>query len=446
MRSDGESFDVWHRRGVAATTIAFLAMAILGAAAALRPAATRDSVTYYKDVAPILQRSCQECHRPGEIGPMPLMTYDDARRSASRIAEALTVGKMPPWFADPGVNHFANDRTLPPDHVRTIMDWVDAGTPAGNPADAPPPQAFVDGWTIGKPDLVVELPHDFNVPAHGTIEYQFIVLPLGFVEDKWVQAFEIRPGNRAVVHHVTAVLRAPGSAWLTDVPPGVMRPKRGDNIDPTGLLMSSGSIGSYTPGQPPVQYRPGRAMHVKAGSDLVLELHYTTNGKPAKDRTKVGFIFAKERPVEMVRRFSIVNTRLEIPPGNPNYRVDAEAALRSDMKLIAIHPHMHLRGKAAEIRAVTPNGTATTLLKVSRYDPMWQLRYQLANELDLKFGARLEASWWFDNSRHRYNPDPRATVRWGDQNWEEMALVAFEAVVPLNTSARSSLVSRSSTR
>ena len=229
MRSGGESLETWHRRSVAAVTLMFLATAILGATAALRPAATRDSITYYKDVAPILQRSCQECHRPGEIGPMPLMTYDDARRAASRISEALTVGKMPPWFADPGINHFANDRTLPPDQVQTITAWIDGGTPAGNPKDAPPAPSFVEGWTIGRPDLVVELPKDYDVPAHGTLEYQYIVLPLGFTEDKWVQAVEVRPGSRAVVHHVTAMLREPGSSWLSDVPLGVMRPKRGDN-------------------------------------------------------------------------------------------------------------------------------------------------------------------------------------------------------------------------
>ncbi len=433
------------RRGVAAVTATVLATMILSATAALHPAATRDSITYYKDVAPILQRSCQECHRPGEIGPMPLMTFDDARRAASRIGEALAIGKMPPWFADPGVNHFTNDRTLPPDQVQTIMAWIDGGMPAGTPADAPPPRSFVDGWTIGQPDLVVELPNDFDVPAHGTLEYQYIVLPLGFTEDKWIQAVEVRPGNRAVVHHVTAMLREPGSSWLADLPFGVMRPKRGDNVDPTGLAMSNGSIGSYTPGQPPVQYRPGRAARAKAGSDLVLELHYTANGKPAKDRTKVGFIFAKEAPTEMVRRFSIINTRFEIPPGNPDYRVDAAVTVRSDMKLIAIQPHMHLRGKAAEIRLVSSNGSTTPLLK-AHYDPMWQLRYQLADELDLKSGARLEATWWFDNSRHRYNPDPRATVHWGDQTWEEMALVAFDAVVPMNTPSRTSLVNRSSAR
>ena len=225
-----------------------------------------------------------------------------------------------------------------------------------------------------------------------------------------------------------------------------MRPKRGDAVDPTGLSMSSGSLGAYTPGQPPVQYRPGRALLVKAGSDLVLEMHYTPNGKPAKDRTKVGFIFAREKPTEMVRRFTIVNTRFEIPPGNPNYRVDAEATLRTDMKLIALHAHMHLRGKAAEFRVVMPNGESRPLLKVSHYDPLWQLRYQLADELDLRFGTRIEASWWFDNSRHRLNPDPRAAVRWGDQQWEEMALAGFEAVVPINTPARGGLINRSSTR
>jgi Copper type II ascorbate-dependent monooxygenase, C-terminal domain len=416
--------------------------AAAGLFAAALPAAA-EPVTFYRDVLPILQNSCQECHRPGEVGPMPLMTYEQARKAAPRIGEALTIGKMPPWYADPGVVHFANDRTLSTDQIARMMAWIDSGAPAGNPKDAPPPRAFAEGWQIGTPDLVVELPNAYPVPAHGTLEYQFVVVPLHFTEDKWVQAFEVRPSNPAVVHHATAVVRGPGSAWLAEVPPGTFRPKRGDTVDPTGLSMSSGSLGAYTPGQPPVQYKPGRAMLVRAGSDLVLEMHYTPNGKAATDRTRVGFIFARERPAEMVRRFTLVNTRFEIPPGVASWRVDATTTIKTDMKLVALHAHMHLRGKAAEFRAVLPNGEAKPLLKISRYDPMWQLRYVLADELDLKFGTRIDASWWFDNSRHRYNPDPTATVRWGDQNWEEMALAGFEVVVPLGSQTRGGLISRS---
>jgi len=403
---------------------------------ALSGTCAAETVTFYRDVLPVLQRNCQECHRPGEIGPMPLLTYDDARRSGSRIGEALTLGKMPPWFADRGVNHFANDRTLSPQDSNTLLAWLDTGMAAGNPKDAPPPRAFTEGWSIGQPDRVVELPNPFKVPAHGTIEYQFVVLPLGFTEDKWVEAVEIRPGNRAVVHHVTAVLREADSKWLRDVPPGVMRPKRGESIESTGLQSSSGGIGSYTPGQPPTQFRPGRAMLIRAGSDLVLEIHYTTNGTPAEDRTRVGFIFARTPPTELVRRFSMVNTKLAIPPGDPSYGVASTSLLRSNLKLISIHPHMHLRGKSAEVTVALPDGSTRSLLKVSHYDPLWQLRYNLADEIELPYGTRIDVNWAFDNSRHRYNPDPSATVRWGDQTWEEMALMSFEAVVPKGTRGR----------
>jgi hypothetical protein len=418
----------WCRWGAA---IAAIATIVAGSA----PAAAQP-VTFYRDVAPILQRNCQECHRPGEIGPMPLLTYDDARRAASRISEMLTIGKMPPWFADPGVNRYANDRTLPPADAKTIMTWIDSGAPAGNPKDAPPPRAFVDGWAIGQPDFVIGLPQPFKVPAHGTIEYQFVVLPLGFTEDKWVQAVEIRPGNRAVVHHVRAMLREPGSKWLAEVPPGVMRPKRGESIEGTGLLSGNGSLGSYTPGQQPIQFRPGRAMLVPAGSDLVLEIHYTTNGKAAEDLTHVGFVFAKQRPTELVRRFAMANTRFAIPPGDANYQVAAAATLRSPVRLISIQPHMHLRGRSAEVTVAIPNGGARTVLRVSHYDPLWQLHYDLADELELPYGTRIDTKWGFDNSRHHYNPDPTATVRWGDQTWEEMALMSFDAVVPMGTSGR----------
>ena len=395
------------------------------------------AVTYHRDVAPILQRSCQECHRPGEVAPMSLLSYAHARESASRIQEVLLSGTMPPWFADPGVNRFSNDRRLSDAEVRTLLSWVDAGAPEGNPADAPPSRQFAEGWTIGQPDLILEMPKAFEVPAKGTLEYQFIVIPLGFSEDKWVQAFEIRPGNRSVVHHVTAVLRAPGSTWLTDAPVGEARPKRGGSTVATSLSMSSGAVGAYTPGQPAVHYPAGRAMLIPAGSDLVLELHYTANGKLSTDRTRVGFVFAKEPPAEQVRRFAIVNTTFVIPPGDPSFRVEAAATLRADVKLTALHPHMHLRGKASEFRVVTPEGETRTLLRVSRYDPAWQLRYHLAEELLLKKGTRLEVTSMFDNSAgNPINPDPAVPVRWGDQNWDEMALGAFEVVVPKSTAPR----------
>ena len=367
---------------------------------------------------------------------MSLLTYADARESASRIQEALLSGTMPPWFADPDVNRFSNDRRLSEAQVRTLLSWVDAGAPEGNPADAPPPRRFEEGWTIGKPELILEMPKPFDIPANGTLEYRYVIIPLGFTENRWVQAFEIRPGNRSVVHHVRAVLRPPGSQWLTDVPMGEARPKRGSNSAGTSA-MRHGSIASYTPGRAAMVYPPGRATLIPAGSDLVLEMHYTTNGKATTDQTRVGFIFAKEPPAEQVRRFAIVNTTFTIPPGDPSVRVEAAATLRADVKLIALHPHMHLRGKAAEFRMVTPEGERKTLLRVSRYDPMWQLQYHPAEELVLKEGTRLEATFTFDNSPgNSVNPDAAVPVRWGDQTWEEMALGAFEVVVPRGAGPR----------
>lgn len=404
------------------------------APAAPLPAPTGDlSVTYHRDVAPILQRSCQECHRPGEVAPMSLLTYADARASASRIQEVLSLGTMPPWFADAGVNRFANDRRLSDADARTVMSWVNAGAPEGNPADAPPPKTFEDGWTI-KPDLVAEMAKPFEVPAKGTLEYQYVVIPLNLSEHRWAQAVEIRPGDRSVVHHVRAMLRMPGNPWLTDVPIGDTRPKRGPNA---AGGMRLGSIASYSPGRGAVVYPPGRATLIPRGSDLVLELHYTTNGTARKDQTRVGIVFAKEPPAEQVRRFAIVNTTFTIPPGESDYRVEAAGTLTTDAKLIALFPHMHLRGKAAELRMVTPEGEKKTLLRVSGYDQMWQIRYELAEEQVLKKGTRLEATFTFDNSRRNpANPDATVPVRWGDQTWDEMALGAFEVVVPRGSGPR----------
>ena len=297
------------------------------------------------------------------------------------------------------MNRFSNDRRLSDAEARTLLSWVDAGAPEGNPRMRPRPE-FAEGWTIGQPELILEMPKAFEIPAKGTLEYQFMVIPLGFTEDRWVQAFEIRPGNRAVVHHVTAVLRLPGSTWMTDVPVGEVRPSAG-RVPWPPALDAGGAFGAYTPGRQAVHYPTGRATRDPAGSDLVLELHYTANGKSATDRTRVGFIFAKEPPAEQVRRFAIVNTTFVIPPGDPSFRVEAAATLRADVKLIALHPHMHLRGKASEFRVVTPEGETRTLLRVSRYDPAWQLRYHLAEELVLKKGTRLEGTFGFRQLRRQ---------------------------------------------
>jgi hypothetical protein len=395
-------------------------------------AATGQSVvTFTKDVAPILERNCQGCHRPGEAAPFSLLTYEQARPWAKAMKEAVRLKKMPPWFADPQYGTFSNDRSMAQKDVDTIAAWADAGAPPGDLKDLPPPVNFVEGWSIPKPDVVFELPQAFQIPASGTIEYQKIIVPTGFTEDKWVQFAEARPDDRARIHHMIAYVREPGSPWLKDEKPGVFfvapKPKEGDSVD-TSALPSDFLVG-YAPGQPPEMLPPGQAKLIKAGSDLVLEIHYTTNGTAGTDRSKFGLVFARQSPKERVLTLSATNGKFKIPPGAANYKVDAEFELGTTVKLAGLHPHMHGRGKDFEYRVVYPTGETQTLLRVPRYNWHWQLWYNLAQPLVLPRGAKIECTAHFDNSANNPdNADPTKEVVWGDQSWDEMMVGFFNLV------------------
>lgn len=398
-------------------------------------AATPSSVTFHKDVLPILQNRCQECHREGEVGPFALMNYQQARPLAKSIKEAVLTKKMPPWFADPQFGHFSNDASLTKQEIETISAWVDGGAKEGNPTDAPKPREFFTGWLIGKPDVVLTFPKPIDVPAEGVVEYTYVVVPTGFTEDKWVQLAEARPGSRAVMHHVIAFIRPPGSRWMMDAEPGVpFIPKKGRNAQdqiPPELLVG------YAPGLPPTECKPGQAKLVKAGSDLVLQLHYTPNGKATTDQTKIGLTFAKEEVQERVMTMNAMNVFLKIPPGDANYESKAQTTLKQDVKLVSLMPHMHYRGKDFLYTAVYPTGETQVLLNVPHYDFNWQLGYMEKEQMLLPKGTRIECIAHHDNSvNNKYNPDATKEVRWGDQTWEEMMIgwfdVAFDAKLDPN--------------
>jgi len=402
------------------------------AAGGLMGAVQPSAPTFYKDVLPVLQNRCQSCHRPGEAGPMSFTTYESTRPWAAAIREAIRTKKMPPWSADPAHGKFANDPTLTEAEIQTVTAWADAKAPAGNPKDAPAPVKWVEGWNIGEPDMVVSMPKQYEVPADGTIEYTRFIIPLNFTEDRWVSAAEVRPGNRTVVHHVIAYLRPPGSAWLKDAPIGepVVKIKKSDEGP-------RGSLAGYAPGVPQLPGTPGRALLVKAGSDVVLEMHYTTNGKPATDLTKVGVIFAKEPPKEAIRGFAAANPRFAIPPGAAAHEVKASWTVPSDGTLIKLTPHMHLRGKDFEYTATYPTGEKEVLLSVPHYDFNWQHTYVLATPKLLPKGTVIDCVAHFDNSpNNKFNPDPSKEVRWGDQSWEEMMIGFGTLVRPAEKTAR----------
>lgn len=393
------------------------------------------NVTFYRDVLPVLQRNCQGCHRPGEIAPMSFLDYKSVRPWAKAMKKAVLERKMPPWFADPRYGEFANDRTLPESDLKTLVAWVDAGAPAGNPKEAPAPVKWPAGWQIGKPDLEFEMPNAFDVPASGTIEYRYVVIPTGFTEDRWVQMTEVQPGNRAVVHHANAFLRPPGSTWMADAKPGVV-------FVPTDAESKSGIPGrdqyellaSYVPGLQPWRARPGAAKLVKAGSDIVLELHYVTNGTATTDKTSFGLIFYKGQPERRELTLTTANADFEIPAGDPNYEVKSQYPLGSDSELVGMMPHMHYRGKDFSYKIVYPSGESSMLLFVPHYDFHWQLYYALGKPVVMPKGTRIECTAHFDNSpANRDNPDPTKNVRWGQQTWDEMMIGWFDVTIPAKT-------------
>ncbi|HVO99906.1 MAG TPA: hypothetical protein VMT15_17660 [Bryobacteraceae bacterium] len=396
--------------------------------------------TFYKDVLPVLQDRCQSCHRQGEAGPMALLDYKATRPYAKAIKAAVLGRKMPPWPADPHYGVFENDRRLSDAEVSTITAWADGGAPEGNPKDAPKPVAWVEGWTIGNPDVVLPMPQAVDIPATGTIEYQYLVIPTGFTKDTWVTAAEVRPGNRAVVHHVIAFLRPPGSPWMADAKPGVPfvpgKEQRGARRQAAnGEDLPSELLVGYAPGMPADKSPAGAAKLVKAGSDIVLQLHYTSNGTATKDQTRIGLVLAKETPQFRQVTMNATQNKFAIPPGDPNYEVKSEITLRDDAELVNLMPHMHLRGKDFAYKAVYPTGESSILLSVPKYDFNWQLVYMFAKPVLLPKGTKIECTAHFDNSANNpANPDPTKVVKWGDQSWDEMMIGWFDVIIPATKS------------
>ena len=389
-------------------------------------------VTFNRDVLPILQKNCQGCHRPGEAAPVSFLTYSETRPWAKAIRESVRLRKMPPWFADPHVGKFSNDRSLSPSEIETLAKWADTGAAEGNPSDAPAPVKFVSGWNIGVPDMVIEMPKPYQVAAKGTIDYTYYVIPTGLTDDKWVQFAEVRPGNRKVVHHVIAFIREPGSKWMKDAVPGepfVPKKEAGESRNGGGGFGGQFLVG-YAPGTIPDILEPGQARLVKAGSDIVLQMHYTANGTEQVDQSKVGIIFAKEPPKQRVVTLAAMDTKFVIPAGADNYKVESQLTLQEDTTITGLLPHMHLRGKAFEYRVVYPTGETQELLRVPKYDFSWQLTYIPVKPIVLPKGSRIECTAWFDNSPNNpNNPDPKTEVRFGEQSWEEMMIGFFHTTL-----------------
>ena len=383
------------------------------------------TVTFANQVSRIFQKNCVECHRTGEVAPFVLDDYEEAVGWGDMIVETIDNGRMPPWHADPDHGSFSNQRGLSDSDKELVRQWVRDGAPLGDAADLPKKQTFTAGWNLPRaPDLVIEMrKKPFDIPADGTVDYQYFVVDPKFKEDKWVSAAEVVPGNRSVVHHSIVFIR----------------PRDGTDLPGIGWL------GAYVPGQTNLEFEPTRARFVPAGSKLVFQQHYTPNGTPQQDITKVGLIFADADQVthELQTNMAIDN-QFEIKPNDPAFKVTTR--LRSfprDGKLLSISPHMHFRGKsftATMVKRKNVDGEKSkfqTLLHVPQYDFNWQHIYQLNEPVSLSDVRTITAEIVFDNSAaNPFNPDPNKYVTWGDQTWEEMAIGFFDISVPRKPPAK----------
>ena len=369
----------------------------------------------YGDIQPILQQHCQECHRAGEIGPMPLGSYAQVRPWAKAIKEAVLSKKMPPWFADPHYGKFANDLSLSSKEIAALVAWVDSGASEGAKSSEVA-GTQTSGWRMSKPDVVFELPQPVAIPRSGTLNYMYFSVPTGFTEDRWVESVEVRPSNRAVVHHAIVLVQSYDSRW------------------------GGGFLAGYAPGAVPQRWKPGQARLIAAGSNLIFQMHYTPNGKRGLDRTQVGLVFSRGPVTQRIVADQATNHSFEIPPGDPNFKVQSASLIDEPALLVGLRPHMHVRGKSFEYRAVYPNGRSEILLRVPKYDFNWQPYYYLADPLLLPAGTRIECVAHFDNSANNAsNPDPKVPVHWGDQSWDEMMIGWFDLAVPVKQTSLVSL-------
>jgi len=397
------------------------ASAAPGCLLTLLPASELPAVpTYSRDVAPILRARCEACHRPGQVGPFALQSYEDARGRAKMIASVVEDGIMPPWNADARFDGvFVNERRIRPAEKEILLRWIAEGMPRGDPAEDPEPAKWPEGWSIATPDVVItpEIdmgdgkplpPEGYAVPREGVVEYQHFAVKTTYSEDRWIQALEVKPGAADVVHHVLVAIQE-GNRGIDE----------------------SSYLAVYVPGDTPSVYPKGYAKRLPKGATLVFQVHYTPNGKARRDRPSLAMVFAKELPAFEVVTDAVIDEEFTIPPGAANHEVRAEKKLAEDVGLVGLFPHMHKRGKDFRYVAHLPDGAERELL-FAHYDFGWQESYLLPDPMFLPAGTRIECVAHFDNSSgNPNNPDPSATVKWGPQTFEEMFIGYYDTVVPV---------------
>lgn len=359
----------------------------------------KQGLTFHRDIAPILHAKCAPCHHPDAAAPFPLIKFKDAFEHSAMMREVIQERRMPPWFADVRHGTFQNNRALTVEEIRVISQWIQAGCVEGDPAQSPIEPEYSNQWRIGKPDLIMRMPTVYRVPAKGPIKYQFFYTKVPFKKDMWIQKAEIRPGNRAAVHHLIVSWRFPGSTappeWITATIPG------GD----------------------PTIFPEGMARRIPAGAELVWQVHYNATGKPEEDQSEIGFVFSEVAPRKQVQLYGLYNNSFEIPPGANNFQVKAQLTTPRDLFILAFFPHMHGRGKDFEYRAEYPNGKTEVLLSLPQYDSNWQTTYRLKQPKRIPAGTVIRCVAHFDNSsKNPTNPNPKVPAIWGEQSWDEMMI------------------------
>jgi hypothetical protein len=384
-----------------------------------RSAVASSGVTYYEHISRLVQRHCIECHREGGVAPFSLETYDDLLAHAAMIQQVVERGVMPPWFAaadsQRATTPWRNDRSMATSEIEELVGWLEGDRTLGNPEDAPLPPLFAGDWTIGTPDLIVQLPQPVAIKAQGTMPYQFVTAETTLADDRWVQAYEIVPTDRSVVHHVIVNVHDSGLSRIRDLDEGV-----------------GGYWAAYVPGNTKQVYPPGFARKLKAGSKISFQIHYTPNGQATQDQLKMGLIFANEPPQFVVETFPIADRSLNIPPREEHHVETASRRISEEINVLAYMAHMHVRGKSFKYELEAPDGTRETLLDIPRYDFNWQLRYDYAEPRRIAAGSTIKVTAAFDNSANNpANPDPSKTVRWGPQTFDEMLIGYVETFRPI---------------
>lgn len=388
---------------------AALALPLMTPASAFADDATVESVTYARDIAPILNNNCVECHRPGQIGPMSLQNFQEVRPWAKSIRTTVQEKSMPPWFAsEADRGKFHEERGLTDEEINLITAWVEQGARMGNPADLPEPPVFAEnGWTIGEPDQVFTMTEPFLVKDEIVDYYHHTMIPANFDEDRWLKSIEIKPGNRSVVHHVLVFTMPPGA-------------------DPTNVESNMDLLAGYGPGTNADEFAPGYGKKIPAGQNLVFQVHYHKEAGPGTavtDQSSMGVIYADEKPEHPVTRAWILNPEIDLKPGAKDYELRSTFRFIDDGEILSLTPHMHLRGVAARFVAEYPDGTTETLLDVPNYDFNWQVMYHYKEPKHVPRGTKVRFYAVYDNSADNpYNPDPTKHIRWGDASTDEMMI------------------------